>query len=241
MKRFPFSLLFVCLLVGCPHLASAERLNVVTVALPPYGYVEQGEPVGLTYDIGDALTEEAGYKPNNRIVPLARAMSLIEAGTADIVIMFPNPDIEQAAENLGLVLEMETVVLGRADTRFRSLRDVRGKILASVRGARYDARISKKNGMVVYPTESYSQSLKMLMAGRVDGVVGPRLGLFFAAREVGVPAQAFNEPLHLSQTRSCLFLSKRSATPEKRKRLQKALDRLRSGSDLERLKGNYSL
>lgn len=213
----------------------------MTVSLPPYGYMEGGRPTGLVYEVVNAVAIEAGYTSVNTIVPLARAVKSLEEGTSDLTLMFPNPAIEEVAMNLGPLLPMEAVVLGRAGVALRSFKDVRGKIVATVRGAQYDERISKKNGVIVYPTESYCQSLKMLVAKRVDFAAGPKLGLLHSARGMSIPKRALGKPLVLSVVQGSLFLSLKNATPEKRQRLTEAMARLRKNGTIDAFLEKYSL
>jgi len=219
---------------------TAEVLNIATIALPPYGYVEAWQPAGLNYELGNVIAEEAGYTPDNKIVPLARAMYDIKTGDADVIIMFPNPFINTHAVNLGLVLPMDTVVLGRADVTIMSIDDLRGKTVATVRGAKYDNRISQKNGIILYPTENYSQNLKMLMARRVDAVIGPILGLYYTARKNNIPKQAFGTPLILSTAQGSLFLSKKTLSADKKQRLTKAVKSLRAKGTMKMLLDKYT-
>lgn len=240
MKIIRISIFFVLTFVMLSGQALAETLNIVTLDLPPYGYVEKGVRMGLNYDLGNELARAAGLEPENRIVPLARGIEDISSGRADIIIMFPNPEINSYGVNLGEVLPMETVIVGRAGTVLRTLRDVRGKTLATVRGAKYDDRVSKKSGIILYPTDSYEQSLKMLLAGRVDAVIGPNLGLYSTARKMNVPKQALCEPLVLSVAQGCVFVSKLTpaATVEK---LKKAIDLIKKEKINEKLLTKYAL
>ncbi len=241
MKKLVFPLILLSQLILFVSPAVSEDLTIMTLALNPYGYMEKGRETGLTYEVANAIAIEAGYSPHNHIAPLKRAVEDLVSGKADITIMFPLPEVEAVAFNLGVVMEMENIVLGRAGTFMRSFRELRGKTLATVRGARYDDRISKANGIIPYPTESYSQSLKMLMAGRVDGVVGPKLGLFHAAKKLRLPKKSFNTPFVLSVGKACVFLSKVTASPEKRARLLKAMDTISRNGTIELLLQKYSL
>jgi len=241
MKQIIRIAILVGLLVLFATYAMADVLNIVTLGLSPYGYYDKKNATGLSYEVGNKLAEAAGYTPNNVIAPLARAVSDIASGDADIVIMLPSPEVNKVAYNLGSVLYIENVIIGRAETPMRSLREVRGKVLATVRGAKYDDRISKANGIATYPTENYAQSLKMLMAKRVDGVVGPQLGIYHAANKLRVPRRAFGKPLVLSTSPARLFLSNMTVTPERVRRLRQALDLLLENGTIKSLLEKYSL
>lgn len=233
-------LTIICIIMLTASVAVAETLRIVTLALPPYGYVENGTDTGLNYEVSNLLALEAGFEPDNRIIPLARGMDDVVTGRADMIIMFPNPTINAAAKNLGTILPMETVIFGRADSIYRSLKDVRGKTVASVRGAKYDDRIGKKSGIILYPTASYSQSLKMLLARRVEAVIGPKLGLYFTARANNYPKQAFGEPLVLSIAQGCVFISNKTS-PGVIEKIVDAMIRIQDNGTVRKLLEKYSL
>lgn len=239
IKPFTLSIL-ACILLLTASVATAESLRIVTIALPPYGYIENGIETGLTYELGNRIAQEAGLDPINNILPFARSMEEVVSGTADMVIMFPNQTINANAKNLGSILPMETVIFGRADSTYRSLKDLHGKTIASVRGAEYDDRITKKNGMILYLTDNYTQSLKMLLAGRVEAVIGPKLGLYYTARKNKYPKHAFGTPLVLSTRQGCVFISNKA--PETlAKKILDAMDRIRKNGTVTMLLEKYSL
>lgn len=229
------------LLIVCATSAMAETLNVMTIGLSPYGYVEKGKPTGLVYIIGNMLAEEAGYEANNIIAPLSRAVNDLGSGKADVTIMLSTPEVEKVATSIGTVMSVESVVLGRAGTPMRNFREIKGKTLAGVRGAKYDERICKCNGIIAYPVENYEQGLKMVVAKRVDGIVGPKLGLFHTAKQLGLPKQSFGKPLILSSSDAKLFLSNMAANIEKAQRLEDALKRLLQNGTIKSLIEKYSL
>lgn len=237
------ALLSVLLLCCLATVSAAEErpLRILTVSLPPYGYMEDREITGLTYDLANAIVLEAGFEAVNVIGPLTRGIKEMETGDADLVIMLPNEKVTLHAESVGAVFSMEMVVIGRPDSVLRSLRDVRGKKLATVKKAKYDDRISRKSGMVLYPTDTYSQSLKMLLAHRVDFVIGPKLGLQFTAKQLKLPRKALGQPLSLSKNDAVLFLSKKSLSPGLREKLQDALERLQKNGTINSIVRKYSL
>lgn len=218
-----------------------QGLSVATLALPPYGYVDRGKPMGIAYEWGNAIAKEAGYEPKNMLVQLARGVLDIKTGNANLIIMLPNPSVDKVAEPIGSVAPTENVILGRTGTVLRSLKDVKGKVVARVRGAKYTKRIGLEDGVIVHSTDSYEQSLKLLMAKRVDFVVGPKSGLFFTAKKMRLPAQALGKPYVLSSVSSVLYLSKETATPEMKRRLSEALFRLKHDGTISSIIEKYSL
>lgn len=233
-----YLLLFAALLfTGSP--AKAEILHVVTIDLAPYGYSRDGQHAGLCYEIGAALAEAAGMNMDNRMVSLLSGVEELNHGHADLVIMIPNERIDAVAHNLGPVFPVELVALGRRDTVFRSPDDVRGKTVGSIHGAKH-IELGKRYSMVFYPTVSYDQSLKLLLAKRVDAVLGPKLSLDFLARFNRIPPQALNTPIVLSTDDACVMAS-RSLPEGKLNRLRQALNLIKSNGTLKSIVVRYSL
>ncbi|QJB56219.1 transporter substrate-binding domain-containing protein [Pseudodesulfovibrio sp. zrk46] len=241
MKKLIPYIMVLGVLVFSAATAMAESLRITTVGLPPYGYKDKGEFVGMSYEIGNALAEKSGYEPNNKLAPLARAVNDLASGTTDVVIMFPTPNVERVAHSVGTVMNVQCVVLARSETVLRSERDLRGKTLASVRGALYDSGACKRNGVILQPVENYEQGVKMLLARRVDGVIGPRLGLLYTVEKMRLPPKAFGKPFVVTTTPACLFLSTKSDSPEMRDRLAKALEVLGSDGTIKNIVSKYSL
>jgi len=238
-KRLSLLATFVTLvLLATP--AAAESLRIITVSLAPYGYLEHGRIVGLSHEVGVAIAQEAGYEPSEILASLSRGVHDLTTGEGDILIMIPTSEVEGLGMNLGPMASVEIMVMGRVRQPLRSVEDVRGKTVAAVRKARYDDRIIKANGMVVYPTDNYAHSLKMLMAQRVDFVLGPQLGLFYTARQLKLPRKALGKPLVLATMQACLFVSPH-ATPEKIEKIKQARDRLLENGSIQQILDKYYL
>ena len=75
----------------------------------------------------------------------------------------------------------------------------------------------------------------MLMTRRVDAGYGSNLGLFGAARGMGLRMQEFARPLLVERQTFWLHLSRRSATPELVERLVKAVEALQRDGSIGRL------
>ncbi len=227
------------MLLAAPALAGSLRIAVPS--LPPYGYLEGQQPTGLFFDLISAIAKRADFEPDNAILPPDRIVAAMASGKVEAAIMFPDLGIGSVAENLGEVLSMETVVLGRAGTVLRSRKDLPGKRLAMVRDSGCNGGLSKRDGIIPIPVTTYDQALKLLLASQVDGVIGPEPTLLFCAGRNNFPRQALGKPLVLARTDAHLFLSGKAATPEKRLRLRNALAGLQKDGTVAALMANYPL
>ncbi|MCJ2165659.1 MULTISPECIES: transporter substrate-binding domain-containing protein [unclassified Pseudodesulfovibrio] len=237
MRYYLFFLLSLCLF---PLSVSAESLHIATIDLPPYGFLDGKEATGLCYELGNAIAREAGLEPENQLLPLARGMKNIANGSADMIIMLPNKEISVSADNLGPILPSEIVVFGLAQTPLRTVKDLRGKVVAFVRGSRYFTCNFSEIGAILYPLHGYEQGLKMLLNKRVDAVMGPKLGLYYTAQKTGLPRRAFGRPLTLCAAQGSVFLSKKvdSAVAA---RISAAVEHLVKTGRVQQLIDKYSL
>ena len=218
--------------------AGGRHLRIVSLAQAPYAFEQYGKTVGVLFDLGNALSLEAGLTPLNQPLRLARAVEEISSGRADMVIMLPTREIEAVARNLGPLLTVESVALGSKGVVFDSIENLRGKAVASLRAAVYDERISKENGIKIYPTKDYVHGLKLLLAKRVDAVVGPKVGLEYAIKSNGLDREQFGEPLVLSVNSVCVFLSK-GIGGKTAEQLRAALVRLKDSGTVEGIVTGY--
>lgn len=230
-----------CFLMLLTAPAMAGSLGIATPDLPPYGYFEDQRATGLFFELIGAIAKKAGFEPDNAILPPDRIVAAMASGKVEAAILFPDQAIGSVAENLGEILSMETVVLGRAGTALRSRKDLPGKRLAVIRDSGCNGGLSKRDGIIPIPVTTYDRALKLLLASKVDGVIGPGPTLHFFAGRNNVPRKALGKPLVLARTGAHLFLSGKAATPEKRLRLRNALTGLQKDGTVAALIANYPL
>jgi polar amino acid transport system substrate-binding protein len=75
--------------------------------------------------------------------------------------------------------------------------------------------------------DSYSIGLRMTKVGRVDGMIGPDLGLYYQIRLEGMKPDEFGPPLTLN-TRMLNLLGSRTIAPELAAKLKAAAAEVRS-------------
>jgi len=235
-----FAILFALLML-CPAVpVQADHLRIVILRQAPYGYMLDGKPTGLAYEIGSAIAEEADLTYENRLVSLQRGVEEISQGRADMIIMFPSPAIEKVASNQGPFLPMETVILGRAGSDFNSFEDLSGKSVATLRGAKYDARLTVENNITPLPTKSYLRGLKQVLDKSVDAIIGPKFGLDYIIKINALSREQFGSPLVLQVVHAGVFVSHGAHAGVSRK-IREAMGRLRKKGLVEALLAKYSL
>jgi polar amino acid transport system substrate-binding protein len=215
-------------------------LRIVTVELGACGHLEEGRPTGFCYELGNALAREAGLDSENRLVPLARGVEEVATGKADLIIIPPEGGIVDMAEDLGPVKAVTMVAWARVETPLRDARDLGGKIVAVVRGSRHELDRARELGFVPFPSRNHELGFKMLMAGRVDAVLGPLQGLTEAAERLGLRRRFLGQPLVLERDFMRVYVSTGVAEPV-RGLLREALHRLVEDGTVARLRGRYPI
>ena len=187
------------------------------------------------------MAVEAGFTPEVLVLAPDRIVPAMDAGKVAAALVFPGPAIGSRAENLGEVLAVDVVAVGRAGTVLRNRRDLAGKRVAVVGSCDCDGGLSRRDGVVPLPATDFNRSLRLLLAGQVQAAVGPWPAILAAVDLSGHTRKILGKPLPLSRTGAHLFLSSSTATPEMRQRLTKALDRLRENGALGKIITNYGL
>jgi len=201
--------IFLMIFLGS-HSAWAKTLRIVSLQLHPFGFHDGDTSRGILYDFGNRIAEEAGFSYENKIVPYTRAIKMLEIGEADFCMLFPNDMLDKCAVKVVPVMMLENIIVGLKGTKFDSLEALHGKSVATVRDAQYDDAFLADKAIQKIETYHYEQSVKILFAGRVDAMIGPKTGLYFTVRKLGFSAEKLGEPLVLNTKDVWLHFSKKN-------------------------------
>lgn len=229
-------LLWAAGLLGLPSGASAAAepapLRIETIQSEPFGRTGPNGPSGLMVDIGLLIAQRAGLPAENRVVPYARTVLSLRHGTADMVLRFTNDELRGVAVQVAPVLALPTVLVSRREAPLLRLEELGGHTLAVSRSFPMPERWATQPVQWVHSNE---HAIQMLMGRRVDAAYGSNLGLFGAARGLGVRMESFARPLAVERQDFWLHLSRHSATPALVARLARAVDSLQRDGSINRL------
>ncbi len=231
-RALAYFLILLCgLLMARP--AFAQRLVVVgDYAFAPYSFLRDGQPVGIDVDIMRELSARTGIAFDIQLMPFKRVVESVRMGTVDAgMAVLRNPEREAFALFTG-VLHNSTYVLftglGR-EFRFDSLEQLRGKTIGKVRGffisEAFDAEVAAGR-IALSETAAAEQSLRMLVAGRVDAISGQAVVTRYLARELGLADKLVALPQALTPDRPAFLVLSRASTLVDKERLA---ERLRQG------------
>ncbi|WP_394409844.1 substrate-binding periplasmic protein [Roseateles sp. BYS78W] len=227
--------LFACLPVGSAQAAEPVVLRIDTIQSEPFGRVGPQGPSGLMVEIGLLIAQRAGLAAENRVVPYARTVLSLQDGSTDMVLRFTNDEIKAVAHQVAPVLPLPTVLVSRREAPLQRLEDLSHLSLAVPRSFPMPESLARVPYLRVQWVNSNEHAIQMLMGRRVDAAYGSNLGLFGAARGVGLRMQEFARPLVVERQTFWLHLSRRSATPALIERLTKAVDSLHRDGSITRL------
>lgn len=221
-----------CLPVGRAWAAEPFVLRIETIQSEPFGRIGPAGPGGLMYELGSLIAQRAGLAAVNRVVPYARTVLSLRSGASDMVLRFSNDELRAVAHQVVPVLALPTVVASRREAPVARLEDLARLSLAVPRSFPLPASLA---GLRLQWVGSNEHAIQMLMGRRVDAAYGSNLGLFGAARELGLRMQAFARPLVVERQSFWLHLSRQRATPELIQRLARAVESLQRDGSIARL------
>ncbi|HEY1128349.1 MAG TPA: transporter substrate-binding domain-containing protein [Roseateles sp.] len=221
--------------VGAAGASERRVLRIETIQSEPFGRVGPQGASGLMYDIGMLIARRAGLAVENHVVPYARTVLSLQNGVSDLVLRFSNDELKAVAHQVAPVLALPTVVVTRREAALQRLEDLSRQSLAVPRSFPLPDSLTSLAGLRLQSVNNNEHAIQMLMSRRVDAAYGSNLGLFGAARGLGLRMQEFARPLVVERQSFWLHLSRRSATPELIDRLTKAVESLHRDGSISRL------
>lgn len=157
---------------------------------PPYSFSIPGHgPAGLDVEIVTALLEQAGAPYRFQQMVWSRALAQLEQRQCDI--LFGLVETAQRMRDflmVGPFRDGEIAFAARAHSSltFNSLQDLTGLVIGTAQRNQYDPAFDTAPHFTREAARSDELSLRKLVAGRIDLVVGDRLALAWKAKELGL-------------------------------------------------------
>lgn len=244
------------LLLGAAVAAAAQtplpaRLSVAgDVAFPPYSYLAGGQAAGIDVDILAELSRRTGIEFDLQLMPFKRVIESLREGRIDAgMAVLRSPQREDFAIFTG-VLHNSTYALfvpAGSTLAFDGLDSLRGRHIGKVRGfyvsEDFDAEAAAGRIRVTEAATS-EQSLRMLLAGRVEAISGQLVVMQHVARELGLADRLQALPRPLAPDRPAfLVLSRQSPLRDKEalaQRLRLALEAMHKDGSVQRIESRYA-
>lgn len=181
--------LALALLVGGALPLRAEIWTTASEEnFPPYNFTENGKRTGIDTQIIEAVFTAIGVTPVHRVLPWAEVIAAVDMNLVDVAYQFVgNPERFEKYHLIGPHRIGETVFMARADSaiRFNTLEDLRGLRIGVVQGFAYTPEFDKATFLTKEAAANNLINIRLLLARRLDLVVGDRHALAYFVEQDG--------------------------------------------------------
>jgi polar amino acid transport system substrate-binding protein len=201
MKRVMMAIAFAAVaMIGWNQVANADELDdikkagkiriAIDLGVPPYGMTDDKmQPTGLDVETGQALAKDWGLQFEHVPTTGASRIPALQTGKADLVISSLSYTPERAKVidfSLGYAV-LRTVIAATKATNVKTLADLDGKTVGTVRGTTHDTQLTKEGakGMKLVRYEDDATEAQAFLSGQVD---------IFSTAEMIVPQIAKKNP-----------------------------------------------
>lgn len=182
--------LLLCLLLATHSAVLAEEWRVVgDEQFAPYSYVtaEDDRPRGLDVELVAAVLHEAKIPYTLRLYPFERVKRMLNRGDAEMAFQFAGtPERMQQYELAGPLRTGSTIFMTTGKTAihdWNELDDLSPYVIGQVRGYVYQSAFDQADLARDTSAHNPRQLVSMLLAGRIDIIVGDRVQLLYFVRE----------------------------------------------------------
>lgn len=174
----------------------ATEIHFLGQEYPPYNWSQDGRVQGGMVDVLRAACDKLHYRCTFTIVPLARAMQMLERGEADAVMsLIPNDERANYSVFSPAIVADSLAYFGvrGAAQRASQLQALQGWTIAGVRGSS-SLRVARENQRQVAEqtiveevnNETLVRKLQAGRYGNAGAIIGGEAVLRFEARKVGL-------------------------------------------------------
>jgi len=241
---------FLLALCYCPsslaesNLAQEQlSLQIRTIDVAPYGFESKEGDQGIYYDLANSLTKQllsqSHIKINHQIYPYARIIHELKTGQTDLTIMFKYKESEPYVTYIAPLPSLENVVIGLKGIEFKKISDLEGKKIAYLRGAKFSDAIDHNDKIIKVTTHDFRQGIDMLMAERVDAIIGPIDPILLAAQKLKSNKELFGAPFVVSTRTPWLQISNLSKLRYSIESIKKYFHEILAADELNSLRKKY--
>ena len=231
------TLLLCLLLVAHPAVLAEEWRVIADGQAAPYSYVtaEDDRPRGLDVELVAAVMHEAQIPYRLRLYPWERVIRMLNRGDAEMAFQFiGTPKRRQQYELAGPIRTGSTIFMTTAKTAIRDwseLDDLSPYIIGQVRGYTYQSAYDQADLTRDTSAHNPRQLVSMLLAGRIDIIIGDRVQLLYFVREQRAEKTVRILPKPLVQMPRYVAFAKGDTA--RAKQFSAALERLRQAGALD--------
>lgn len=257
MYLFNGVLLLVALLAGGPWASAQPQtpvLQALTESLPPLNYEHEGKITGFASELLDLMAAEAGIPLQKQLLPWVRAYDrATKPGDTVLYSLVRTPERESLFRWVGPIGPRRIFLYkwsDRHDIQLKSLEDARAYRI----GTTLESAATKnliKQGFAPMPIDGAAsglelgvndeQNMRKFIAKRFDLLVSLDWAAAYNAKNAGMDPAHLVPALVLDESLSYRYGLNLSVDPEVAKRLNAALQKVRSDGRYAQLRQKYLL
>jgi ABC-type amino acid transport substrate-binding protein len=219
---------------------NAEALKIGTVNVSPRGFIaEDNEVLGSSFELANAIAARAGYQFENSLLPYARILSYLKDGTVDLAVLVLNDRVNDVALPIAHIQNVDFILVGRIGNEIDGVDDLAGKNVGYLGNSVIVANMIKDTAVTAFQADNYESLVKMLMADRIDAIIGPRINVYWSLKQLNFGASDVNKPISLKKIKLYLVHSKKTITDSRRSELESAIAQLQESGAISDIIRNY--
>lgn len=236
--------LLLALLALSTALAAEPWQVVGDEQFAPYSFVtvDDDTPRGLDVELVDAVLREAKVEYRIRLYPWARVKRMLERGEAQMAFQFAGtPQRQEQYLLVGPLRSGSTVFMTTTKTAiadWRTLDDFAPYVIGQVHGYAYEETFDRADLARDTSAQNPRQLVSMLLAGRIDIIVGDRVQLLYFVQEQRAQEQVRILPRPLIEMPRFVAFAKGDI--ERARRFSQALVQLRNNGVLQRIQQRWA-
>lgn len=236
--------LFLTLVLLATSAAAQPWRVVGDEQFAPYSFVtaEDETPRGLDVELVDAVLHEAQVSYEIRLYPWERVKRMLDRGEVQMAFQFAGTaQRQQQYELVGPLRSGSTIFMTTAKTAisdWKTLDDLSPYVIGQVRGYAYEEAFESAALSRDTSAQNPRQLVSMLLAGRIDIIVGDHTQLLYFVREQRALKQVRILPRPLIEMPRFVAFAKGDI--EHARQFSEALVRLRQAGTLDEIQRRWT-
>ena len=246
LKRFPFLIPSLLLVICTWSVARACVLTVATPDIPPHFWVDNGKAQGLTVDFFNLVAKQSGCEISYQAKPWKRVLHQLNTGGVDMTIGFYTQSREQFARYSNAKFGKYQFYIFAAGVKNQNL--TVNSLYAQQKKLMYlkhwylgtlKQQIIAEPSLAM-PILSLDKGLKLMMANRADAILGPKMETLYSIKMNNLNDKVFLNSKPLLNLDQYVMFSKHSVSDEIYHRVNKAITEVVKSGETAQLAKKYS-
>jgi len=235
------------LLLSLSTMTAAKEFHFAGQDYPPFNWEENGQVTGGMVDVMRKVCNELKHKCHFTIVPLARAMKMLEEGNIDGVLsLIPNPERQVYAYFSPAIIVTDMSYLGvKGASKVSTIKELAGWNIGAVRSSSSLKMAKKHNAevktLIINEEVDNETMVKKLGGGRYGkqgAIIGAEGVLGYLAKKNNIEIEPV---LKLEPQEFMVAYSKKKISENELETLKTTVEKLKKDGTLKSILDKYGL